>query len=202
MKTKEQSAKLEILELQTQDVHEREIYAQGIAIGRATIATGLLWLNLCKYIRQHNVSPKVVSGQLVPLGFVKTRVSEVNRVANAPDPVWNEYEGRAIGFRATLELVRNGVPTPIGMLEGISDVTSGAIEISAQVETEGESAEGSADPVEKDPEAKATESLLRASRKVFLDMATLGADSHTVRNDIYVMTVKKLPKKKTVPASK
>jgi len=40
------------------------------------------------------------------LGFHKVRISEINKVANAPDDVFTHYQARAIGFNKALEFAR------------------------------------------------------------------------------------------------
>lgn len=79
-------------------------------LGREIITThGELagkYLQLCLYIRQQKVAPKLVAFTLQNLGFKRSRISEVNRVANASDKLFKEYEAKLIGFDKCLEMAR------------------------------------------------------------------------------------------------
>lgn len=72
-------------------------------------ATGLVaekYYDLITFIRRNQVSPKMVSEQMGKLGFKRSRISEVNRVAQAKDAVYSTYEAKAIGFDKALQLAR------------------------------------------------------------------------------------------------
>lgn len=73
------------------------------------VATGELagkYLALCMYIRQHKVPEPLVRVNLGQLGFKKSRVSEVLRVASASDKVFRPFEAKMIGFGRALEFAR------------------------------------------------------------------------------------------------
>src|ERR1700753_1549572 len=57
--------------------------ADKIIVATAQVAT--TYMEFCVYIRNNNVPPKLVSFILSERGFAKSRISEVNRVANVPD---------------------------------------------------------------------------------------------------------------------
>jgi len=190
--SKEERAKLEIRAANIEHNQIEGLKTHAIAVAKATIATGLLWLELCKFIRQNSLAPKVVSEQLGALGFVKSRISEVNRVANAPDEVWNEYEARGLGFRHALELVRNGKPTPILGLAMDEKEGSRFVEASAEVspsEAAAESGTGQAASA-KDQEAIDGESLARAVKTALIKAAALGIKSRTFSSESHVLTIK------------
>jgi len=65
-----------------------------------------VYYDLVTYIRKNKVAPKLVSYQMSEAGFNKVRISEVNRVANAPDDLYNAFAARALGFKNVLQLVR------------------------------------------------------------------------------------------------
>lgn len=65
-----------------------------------------LYLQLCLYIRKHSVAPKLVSFELTRLGFKRSRISEINRVSNASDDLFKQYEAKMIGFDKVLNMSR------------------------------------------------------------------------------------------------
>jgi hypothetical protein len=79
-------------------------------LGKAIItATGVVagkYLDLCLYIRKHSVAPKLVSFELQRLGFKRSRISEVNRVAQASENLFRQYEAKMIGFDKVLNMSR------------------------------------------------------------------------------------------------
>jgi hypothetical protein len=79
--------------------HGRNIIEKTIEAGRA-------YLDMCIYIRENKAAPRLVSHVLSELGFHKTRISEINRVAQLPDAEWNQFAARTIGFRGALQLAR------------------------------------------------------------------------------------------------
>lgn len=93
---------------QTADEVKQAAMVQGLAIDiiRATGELGSRYLRLCLYIRQEKVSPKLVAYELKTLGFRKTRISEINRVAHSSDKLFTEYQAKVIGFDRCLELAR------------------------------------------------------------------------------------------------
>jgi len=94
------------LERQTHLVRVSEL---GSMVFKGLIKVSDRYFELCSYIRQHKVSEDVVRDALEPEGFVKQRISEINRVANAPLDLWTELSARRLSFRRTLELTRGTV---------------------------------------------------------------------------------------------
>jgi len=87
------------------------LQAAGVAErGKAIIASvgevGRKYLDLCQYIRDHSIAPKLVSNELGKLGFKRSRIAELNKVAGASDELWDAFQARRIGFKDTLELAR------------------------------------------------------------------------------------------------
>lgn len=78
----------------------------GKTIIRKTGEVAGVYLDLCLYIRKHSVAPKLVSFELMRLGFKRSRISEVNRVANASEALFKQYEAKAIGFDKCLNMSR------------------------------------------------------------------------------------------------
>ena len=77
----------------------------------AVIKVGEKYVELCKWIRQKQIAPKLVTEHLLALGFAKSRVSEVNRIAQCADELWNEYEAGKIGRNRILEIARKAGET-------------------------------------------------------------------------------------------
>jgi len=86
--------------------NEREIRETGEAIIKKSGEVAGLYLSLCLNIRKNAIAPAVVSRILKELGFNRVRISEINRVANAPDDVFTNYQARAIGFNKAIEFAR------------------------------------------------------------------------------------------------
>lgn len=74
------------------------------AIGKVTEK----YWELITYVRKNSVGPKLVSYELGKLGFKRSRISEVKRVAYSADDVFKNYEAKLIGFDKALELARLG----------------------------------------------------------------------------------------------
>jgi len=85
---------------------EKEILQIGEAIITKTGEVAGLYLSLCLNIRKNHIAPAKVSELLKSLGFHRVRISEINKVANAPDDVFTNYQARAIGFNKALEFAR------------------------------------------------------------------------------------------------
>jgi len=73
---------------------------------KAIGAVGSRYLDLCLQIRKYAIAPVVVTRVLLDMGFTKSRASEINTVAQAPDDVFAPYQARMIGFIKVLGLAR------------------------------------------------------------------------------------------------
>jgi len=143
----------------------------GREIIRATVLAGEKYLDLCKYIRQQNLDPKIVRHQLTELGFHKVRISEINKVSQAPDEIWNEFEAKTLGFKKVLELARGPVIECIASVtqEPETSVRSQLAEMDATADgaKKLEANTGEGEGQEKSPEDKkadAKEKALRAAK--------------------------------------
>lgn len=82
---------------------------------------------LCSYIHANKVDRKTVSREMGKLGFKRSRISEVNRVAN-DEKAFAGYEAKLIGFDRALEIARMNKagdaaePTPAALLMEASGV--------------------------------------------------------------------------------
>lgn len=108
-------SQLELMKRGWQDgEHAQRVRELGMEIVRKTGELGGLYLNLCKYIRANQVSPHTARYELFALGFPKTRVSEIIRVAYCNQKVWRDYEARLMGFNQTLRFARDNDGQLIG----------------------------------------------------------------------------------------
>lgn len=111
------------------------------------------FLQLCLYIREHKVAPKLVSVQLTGLGFKRSRISEINRVSQASDDTFKQYEAKMIGFDRCLELSRfeKGGKIPVatpaaGLLAERGVMTQDELDSAIKDENTPASASGNASP--------------------------------------------------------
>jgi len=72
----------------------------------ATAQVGEKYLGLATYIRRTELAPTSVTVWLTDLGFAKSRISEIHRVANVPDELWNAYQVKALGWKKVLDAAR------------------------------------------------------------------------------------------------
>jgi len=110
------------------------------------VKTGTLYLDLCLYIRKNTVSPKLVRCEMEGMGFNKQVISRVNKVANAADDVFSQFQARTIGFNNVLALARGGAVVGSLAAEMGSDVVDVAAQIEEQ-ETEQAESENSNPPL-------------------------------------------------------
>lgn len=107
--------------------HSAHLQKLGHEILVQVAKTGEKYLDLCKYIRENMVAPKLVSHELSQLGFHRNVISKINKVANASNDVWNEYAARLIGFNKVVEI---GAASKV-----LAESTGGdVVDIAAQVE--------------------------------------------------------------------
>lgn len=75
-------------------------------LARSEVGVGVMWFELCKWIRDTKVPDDVVRVEMDAVGYKRSRISEVLRVCSAPEKVWAVYANRTLGFRKTLQLAR------------------------------------------------------------------------------------------------
>jgi len=121
--TKEATDKLELQ-------HVKAIQGCCQVIIDQTVKTGTLYLDLCLYIRKNMVSPKLVSREMEAMGFNRQVISRVNKVANAADDVFSQFQARTIGFNNVLALARGGAV--VGSLA--SEMGTDVVDVSSQIE--------------------------------------------------------------------
>jgi hypothetical protein len=174
-----------------QVAHEAMVDKLGREIIVATGEVAGKYLSLCLYIREHKLGPKEVSVPLIKLGFKRSRISEINRVAGASDKLFSEYQAKLIGFDKVLNFARQESPTAAPL------PTAGAqllIESGAMTSEEGDDA----------IKAETTPKDARGGKKAAVDglkRAAAYLASHSTRPKVWVfkdasfrVVVEKLPK--------
>lgn len=158
-----------------------KIRALGTEIIRETVKVGESYLELCAYIRKHQIASKMVSFELGELGFHRSRISEITKVAYAADDVWNEFAARTIGFRRTLELERG---TVVNLLGESSGETADEIKEDVKEITGGRVPGRSASGLVVSPEAAKKRKFERACRDVleYAEFSNLRSKKVTLGN--------------------
>jgi len=83
-----------------------KLHALGRDVLTAVIGVGEKYLTLCKFIRDNQIAAKKARYELGEVGFHRSVISKINRVAYAGDAEWKAFEGRLIGFNKVLDLTR------------------------------------------------------------------------------------------------
>jgi len=78
----------------------------GTVFKKGAEALGGLYLRICDTVRKYELTPEEVRFTLSAVGWSKVRISEVMRVAYAPQKVYNEFSARLIGFKVALSKTR------------------------------------------------------------------------------------------------
>jgi len=73
---------------------------------RSALAVGDLYLRICDHIRAYDLDPDEVAQALRDASFPPSRISEIRRVAFAPDNLYREFMAQGLGFRVALEKTR------------------------------------------------------------------------------------------------
>jgi len=159
-----------------------EIRKLGGEIIEGIVATGKLYLNLCLYIRKNMVSPKLVTKELLELGFRKDVASRVNKVAQSSEDSFSQFAAGTIGFNKTLELARGEVPGSMAkaMGQSVIDIKAQVEELEAEdAETESASGKPLIAPTADETKAKFETIITKAAARVLSACASL--ESHRQR---------------------
>lgn len=91
---------------QSRETSLKQLRQLGELFVRGAMAVGNLYLRICDHIRAYDIDPAEVSQALSQAGFPESRISEVKRVAYAPQEIYMEYSAGRYGFRVALEKSR------------------------------------------------------------------------------------------------
>jgi len=91
---------------QAREVSVAQLRQLGELFLTASVAVTDLYLRLCSHIRAYDLDPDEVAVALREAGFPASRISELCRVAFAPDNIWREFSATHIGFRVALTKTR------------------------------------------------------------------------------------------------
>jgi len=120
--------------------HARKLDKLADEVIHALASAGEKYLGLCTYIRENEVTKKLVSFELGAKGFTRQTISKINTVANLPEEQWSDYAARRIGFNKVLALGSGTVQEAISNESGESVVDVQA-EVKRLEETDGEETE-------------------------------------------------------------
>jgi hypothetical protein len=67
---------------------------------------GLSYIDLCRHIRTAQIPPVRTRELLNQMQFVQPRISEIIKVANAPEDTWLKIDAARLGFKAAIEMSR------------------------------------------------------------------------------------------------
>lgn len=112
-------------EVAAEEKQKGHIRKLGEEIVKLTVKAGEKYFDLCSYIRKEQVAPKLVSAELKELGFHKVRISEINKVAQCSDELWNQFAARTLGFKGVLSLERGTVQN---MVAEVQELPKGQVE--------------------------------------------------------------------------
>jgi len=90
-------------------IHSAALRKIGAEIVRGTLQVALRYVELVEYIRSNSLAPKLVSFELGAIGFARTRISELNRIAHSSDAIYAQFQAGKIGIKKALELTRGNV---------------------------------------------------------------------------------------------
>lgn len=109
--------------------HSKRLHKLGKEVITTLAAAGEKYLKLCTYIRENEVTKKLVAFELGALGFSRATISKINTVSNLPPEQWNKYAARELGFNKVLALGSGSVQEAIAEESGDS-----VIDVKAEVE--------------------------------------------------------------------
>ncbi|HAV62231.1 MAG TPA: hypothetical protein DCY13_07675 [Verrucomicrobiales bacterium] len=109
-------AKAEVLEVPTRWVLPvrnvtraeclKELRTLGEHFQKGLEGLGSLYLRITDHIRHYELTAEEVRATFKPVGFQDSRISELLRVATAPETIYREYSARLVGFRIALKKTR------------------------------------------------------------------------------------------------
>jgi len=143
--------------LAIEDRHSTALQEMGKDLIQDTVKLGEKYFGICKYIRANMVPPKLVSFELDVLGFHRVTISKINKVANASDELFSEFEAKTIGFNKVLELARG--ETVINLAKSMG---TDVVDIKAQIDET--KPEGKKADSEKTPEQLEAQNIAKWNR--------------------------------------
>lgn len=191
-KVRVQGGKVQVAETSKGDVavvtkNELEFKAIAQEIIELTLKTGEKYFKLVKFIREKQISPRDSSKWLYDLGFHKTRISEIRRIAQAGDEVFNALEARMIGWRGALELSRGEAIDEMKRAKVVTEdkeleaaLSEARESITAELEAEtsgGDAAEKSAEDKAADKKAVARANMNKAAVRLLALAELVGVKS-------------------------
>jgi len=87
---------------QAREVSIEQLRELGRLFLHSAITVGNLYLRICDHIRVYDLDPDEVTAALREAGFPPSRISEIRRVAFAPENLYREWMAEGLGFRVAL----------------------------------------------------------------------------------------------------
>jgi len=91
-----------------------ETQSRLLELASATVHAGATladkFRKMIAYIREKQMEPAAITPVLLAAGFTTSRASEIKTLSLSSDADWEPYEAGKIGFKATLEKVRESKP--------------------------------------------------------------------------------------------
>ena len=91
---------------QAREVSLEQLRDLGRLFIKSAVAVGDLYLRMCDHIRAYDLDPDEVASALKDAGFPPSRISEIRRVAFAPENLYREFMTKGYGFRVALTKTR------------------------------------------------------------------------------------------------
>ena len=91
---------------QARDVSIEQLRELGRLFLHSAVTVGNLYLRICDHIRAYDLDPDEVAAALRDAGFAASRISEIRRVAFAPENLYREFMTQGLGFRVALTKTR------------------------------------------------------------------------------------------------
>jgi len=181
-----------------ENTQAKRLVKLGNEVIHSLAAAGEKYLKLCTYIRENEVTKKLVSAELGKLGFSRATISKINTVSNLPPEQWSAYAAREIGFNKVLALGSSSVQEAIAS-ETDTDVIDVKSEIERLDDAEGSAqSEGSESDERTESEIKSDweKKLSNAAAMVLRACAGMQVKSRTIDGgNGYKLTVVRLPLK-------
>jgi len=185
------------------EVNQYGLVNRALEILASHIELGSKYFELCSFIRKNGIPPKPTRELLAQCGFNKVRISEILRVSNVPDEMWEPYRARAMSFAKVLELARLPGVSSDDQLKGFIDVRHNTPEKELSQDSQdneaSEAPEGTDKP-EKSEDDKKKEKASKAAIVLLNVAEVFNWKQEVYRNgsewEVVVRKVKKQPTKK------
>jgi len=173
--------------LALQDEQSKKLQLLGLEAIKAVVAVADRYFALITFIREQKVDKKLATHSLTTVGFEKSIVSKLLKIAHAPDDVFDLYAARTVGFNKVLKLTRDAEKIIKGLKPGETKLLEAIDETVTEAEREAEAEEKSKEPV--DTVATKTTRLHKVCIQALKLMEALNKKSFTKTREGYTLTI-------------